>query len=221
MPYRLPVNSRRFHGDMRAVFGRQPFRQCHEILGRRLERADLSLSRAIHHMAHAGHHCILVNIKTGTMPMQNFHRFSLNAAGLEPPLSKSRTRAPGLSPARDTIWGAQGFRVRLTDGLARTKINTDLCVDGTTAAYPRLPPVSYPAGRGLRWGANMEAIGDVFAVGYDTDYAEKYRHLLYIGAADEIRQSEVAHQSATPPDVSSPATYANRSYLIVRPLSPY
>src|SRR5437868_9458171 len=154
MPYRLPVNSRRFHGDMRAVFGRQPFRQCHEILGRRLERADLSLSRAIHHMAHAGHHCILVNIKTGTMPMQNFHRFSLNAAGLEPPLSKSRTRAPGLSPARDTIWGAQGFRVRLTDGLARTKINTDLCVDGTTAAYPRLPPVSYPAGRGLRWGAN-------------------------------------------------------------------
>src|SRR5947209_7533639 len=156
MPYRLPVNSRRFHGDMRAVFGRQPFRQCHEILGRRLERADLSLSRAIHHMAHAGHHCILVNIKTGTMPMQNFHRFSLNAAGLEPPLSKSRTRAPGLSPARDTIWGAQGFRVRLTDGLARTKINTDLCVDGTTAAYPRLPPVSYPAGRGLRWGANKK-----------------------------------------------------------------
>src|SRR5438105_2099639 len=156
MPYRLPVNSRRFHGDMRAVFGRQPFRQCHEILGRRLERADLSLSRAIHHMAHAGHHCILVNIKTGTMPMQNFHRFSLNAAGLEPPLSKSRTRAPGLSPARDTIWGAQGFRVRLTDGLARTKINTDLCVDGTTAAYPRLPPVSYPAGRGLRWGANRQ-----------------------------------------------------------------
>src|SRR5438105_14964354 len=157
MPYRLPVNSRRFHGDMRAVFGRQPFRQCHEILGRRLERADLSLSRAIHHMAHAGHHCILVNIKTGTMPMQNFHRFSLNAAGLEPPLSKSRTRAPGLSPARDTIWGAQGFRVRLTDGLARTKINTDLCVDGTTAAYPRLPPVSYPAGRGLRWGANLSS----------------------------------------------------------------
>jgi len=44
----------------------------------------------------------------------------------------------------------------------------------------------------------MEAIGDVFAVGYDTDYAEKYRHLLYIGAADKIRQSEVAHRSATP-----------------------
>jgi hypothetical protein len=67
-----------------------------------------------------------VNIKTDTMRMQNFHRFSLNAAGnaagLEPPLWKSRTRAPGLSPARDAIWGAQGFRVRLTDGLARTKI---------------------------------------------------------------------------------------------------
>ena len=44
----------------------------------------------------------------------------------------------------------------------------------------------------------MEAIGDVFAVGYDTDYAEKYRHLPYIGAADEIQQSEIAHRSATP-----------------------
>jgi hypoxanthine phosphoribosyltransferase len=27
-------------------------------------------------------------------------------------------------------------------------------------------------------------IGDVFAVGYSTDYAEKYRHLPYIGAVD-------------------------------------
>jgi hypoxanthine phosphoribosyltransferase len=27
-------------------------------------------------------------------------------------------------------------------------------------------------------------IGDVFAVGYGTDYAEKYRHLPYIGAVD-------------------------------------
>ena len=42
------------------------------------------------------------------------------------------------------------------------------------------------------------SIGDVFAVGYGTDYAEKYRHLLYIGAADEIQQSEIAHRSATP-----------------------
>ena len=37
------------------------------------------------------------------------------------PLKKSRTRAPGLSSAHGTIWGAQGSRVRLTDGLARTK----------------------------------------------------------------------------------------------------
>jgi hypothetical protein len=58
MPYRLPVNARRFHGDMRAAFGRQPFRQRHEILGRRLERPDLPLYRAVHHMARASHHCI-------------------------------------------------------------------------------------------------------------------------------------------------------------------
>src|SRR6266403_2195484 len=46
----------------------------------------------------------------------------LKCRRLGTPLWKSRTRAPGLLPARDTIWGAQGFRVRLTDGLARTKI---------------------------------------------------------------------------------------------------
>jgi hypoxanthine phosphoribosyltransferase len=28
------------------------------------------------------------------------------------------------------------------------------------------------------------SIGDVFAVGYGTDYAEKYRHLPYIGAME-------------------------------------
>src|SRR5258708_29311098 len=46
----------------------------------------------------------------------------LKCRRLGTPLGKSRTRAPGLSPARDTIWGAQRFRVRLTDRLARTKI---------------------------------------------------------------------------------------------------
>src|SRR6202011_1860317 len=46
----------------------------------------------------------------------------LKCRRLGTPLWKSRTRAPGLLPTRDTIWGAQGFRVRLTDGLARTKI---------------------------------------------------------------------------------------------------
>src|SRR5271167_3840260 len=43
--------------------------------------------------------------------------------------------------------------VRLTDGLARTK-NTDLLADGATA-YPRLPSVSYPAGREHRWAVNF------------------------------------------------------------------
>jgi hypoxanthine phosphoribosyltransferase len=28
------------------------------------------------------------------------------------------------------------------------------------------------------------SIGDVFAVGYGTDFAEKYRHLPYIGTVD-------------------------------------
>jgi len=45
----------------------------------------------------------------------------LDIAGVAFPLKKSRTRAPGCRTAHGTIWGAQGSRVRLTDGLARTK----------------------------------------------------------------------------------------------------
>jgi hypothetical protein len=45
----------------------------------------------------------------------------IDIAGVGFPLKKSRTRAPGLSSAHGTIWGAQGSRVRLIDGLARTK----------------------------------------------------------------------------------------------------
>src|SRR5271169_622680 len=45
----------------------------------------------------------------------------LDIAGVGFPVKKSRTRAPGLSSAHGTIRGAQGSRVRLTDGLARTK----------------------------------------------------------------------------------------------------
>jgi len=62
-----------------------------------------------------------VNIKTGTMWMQNFHCFSLNAAGLEPRCGNLELVLRGCCQPV-TIWGAQGFRVRLTDGLARTKI---------------------------------------------------------------------------------------------------
>src|SRR5467141_1318290 len=72
------------------------------------------------------------------------------------PLWKSRTRAPGPLPARDTIWGAQGFRVRLTDGLARTKITPTSVPTAQRQPTPKLPPVSYPAGRELRWGARTK-----------------------------------------------------------------
>src|SRR5438477_11374361 len=55
------------------------------------------------------------------MRMQNFHPSSSTPPAWDSRLKKSRTRAPGLLPAHSTIWGAQGSRVRLTDGLARTK----------------------------------------------------------------------------------------------------
>jgi hypothetical protein len=96
-----------------------------------------------------------VNIKASTMRMQNFHRFSLNAVGLEPPLSKSRTRAPGLSPTRDTIWGAQGFRVRLTDGLARTKM-TPTFAPTARRSLPNTPTRFISCGSGTSVGGYQE-----------------------------------------------------------------
>ena len=98
VPDRLPVDARRFHGDMRYAFSRQPIRQGHQFLGRRLEGFDSSAYLAVHHVTNAGHHRILMNIRTGTMRMQNFHRSSSCAAGVEPRSRKSRKRAPGLSP---------------------------------------------------------------------------------------------------------------------------
>src|ERR1700730_12050887 len=106
---------------MRAAFRRQPLRQGHEIHGRGLERSDFPLDLAFDRMTDAGHDRILMNIQTGAMRMQNFHHSLLDRRRRGIPSRKSRTRAPGPLPARGTIWGAQGFRVRLTDGLARTK----------------------------------------------------------------------------------------------------
>ena len=41
MPHRLPVDTRRFHRDVRALGLGQPFRQCYQVRGRRGKRANL------------------------------------------------------------------------------------------------------------------------------------------------------------------------------------
>ena len=87
-----------------------------------------------------------MHVQTGAMGMQNFHHPSSHAVGLEPPLRKSNKRAAGLSPALDTIRGAQGFRVRLIHGLERTKIQTDLAADDAAAHYHQPPARFIPRG---------------------------------------------------------------------------
>jgi hypoxanthine phosphoribosyltransferase len=46
------------------------------------------------------------------------------------------------------------------------------------------PDDNLARGRGSNRDFVGFSIGDVFAVGYGTDYAEKYRHLPFIGASE-------------------------------------
>jgi hypothetical protein len=46
----------------------------------------------------------------------------------------------------DTIRGAQGFRVRLIDGIERTKIQTDLTADDAPLPYHQPPTRFIPRG---------------------------------------------------------------------------
>jgi hypothetical protein len=73
-------------------------------------------------------------------------------AGLEPPFRKSNKRAAGPLPALDTIRGAQEFRVRLIDGLERTKIQTDLAAADAASPYHQPPTRFIPRGSGAPVG---------------------------------------------------------------------
>jgi hypothetical protein len=88
VPYRLQVNSRRLHGDVGAAFGRQPIRQGDKILGRRLERFDLSLDGAARHVADGGDHRVLANVKPSAMRVQNFHLLLLGRRRLGTPVKE-------------------------------------------------------------------------------------------------------------------------------------
>jgi hypothetical protein len=58
--------------------------------GRRSHRPDLMRHGAIDHVAGAGHDGTLVNVQTGAMRMQNFHRVLSDTAGAGFPLRKSK-----------------------------------------------------------------------------------------------------------------------------------
>ena len=150
----------RYNDGRMLTEARAPEAAC---IGRRLAlplvarvRPRLELGRSLSLLIHkppTRSAVVAVDIQIG---VQNFHVPSTTAAGLEPLLKKSNKRAPGPSPDHGTIWGAQGFPVRLIDGFAHTK---ETPTSLPTAHQPtRSPPVSYPAGRELRWRANMKPL---------------------------------------------------------------
>jgi hypoxanthine-guanine phosphoribosyltransferase len=50
--------------------------------------------------------------------------------------------------------------------------------------YPPQAPVLDPFAGPVQPLLAAHQLGDLFVVGYGTDYAEKYRHLPYIGAIE-------------------------------------
>jgi hypothetical protein len=66
----VPVDAGRFHDNVGAALGRQPFRQRHQFLGRRLEHPNRPLYRSPHHVADTVQDRVLANIQTGAMRIQ-------------------------------------------------------------------------------------------------------------------------------------------------------
>jgi hypothetical protein len=77
VPHWLPVNAGRLHRDMRALVCRQPLRHAQKVRRGRLEGPYFGRDLAIAYKAQAGHHRVLVNVKTAATSMQQFHLFLL------------------------------------------------------------------------------------------------------------------------------------------------
>ena len=69
VPDRLPIDARRFHGDVRGGLGGKPLRQGHQLLGGCLESLDMGCDLAFDHVTNAGHYRVLMHIQTGAMRM--------------------------------------------------------------------------------------------------------------------------------------------------------
>jgi len=67
-------------------------------VGRGPENPDFGRYLAVHHVTNTRNNSVFMQIQTGTMRVQNLHRSSSCAAGVENPYQwKSDKRAPGLS----------------------------------------------------------------------------------------------------------------------------
>jgi hypothetical protein len=105
VPDRLPINARRLHDDVRHAFCRQPIGQKHQFGSSVFESLDRSGYLAPRYVTNASHHRVLMYIQTSAMRIENFHRCSLCAGGVEPCKRKSRKRAPGQ---KHRPWHSQG-----------------------------------------------------------------------------------------------------------------
>ena len=108
MPDRLPVDAGGLHDDMRTTFRRKPIGEGYQSLGGCLERLDPCRHLALYQVTNAGHHRLLVNVETGTMQMQKFHRSSSAPPAWNPDRRNLESVLRGGAPPVATIRGAQG-----------------------------------------------------------------------------------------------------------------
>jgi hypothetical protein len=128
MPDRFPVHASGLHGDVRNALVGQPNRQLHQLLGRGLEGTHLGANLAPGHVACAGHYRVLVPHPD----QRNADReLPSRLLPMRPAWNPVRGNLISVLPGGDTVrgisGGAQGFRVRLKNGLQSTKGKIDLC----------------------------------------------------------------------------------------------
>jgi uncharacterized membrane protein len=101
IPIRLPVDAGGLHDDMRRAFRCKPNGEAISPSVVILNVLIPCCHLALHRVTNAGHHCLLVNIETGTMRMQKFHRSSSAPLPWNPdlknPESVLRSDEPGCS----------------------------------------------------------------------------------------------------------------------------
>jgi|KBSSwiStaDraftv2_1062776.scaffolds.fasta_scaffold48456_6 hypothetical protein len=128
MPHRLPVDAGRLHGDMGDAALDQPLGERAKARCHGCKRTHLGGGRPLAGKADAGHHRILVHVKTGAARIEHLHATSSSrAAGVESSrieLYKACSGADRRPVAQSGV--LRGLRVQLSDGLDGTKHRSDL-----------------------------------------------------------------------------------------------
>lgn len=121
------------------------------------------------------------------------------------PSSKSKRRAPGLSPARGIVRGAQGFRVRLLDGLTRTNEMDDLGAHDADNTVRGTQPVSSHRG---------SANADVRLLGRDQDKSTWQQQAGGLGGGPGLPAGAIRKDLADPDCESTQGEREGLSSLI-------